>query len=215
MDALNWFSNFGCERLRITECRSVSVREVLRHLEISDAEYLRSLQEEISRLPLQGDERIKPGPGGGYLALEFEGEGWTETIEFHAGRIKTPATSFYSDPEPPDQWLWEEMQCLLETPRLGRAVAKIRNHAHPFPAFTVAYLGAEDRTPEHTTATLWVEAFEIVASKDSAGQVVEVRYGQLPPRPQPFQVAGESYVLDIQTDGDGHRLAPWRFVVRH
>lgn len=212
MKETQWFDKIGCEKMRIIQYKSVSEKEIEKQFLINDPAYIQSFQTQINQLPPVGDMMIKMGPQASYLTLEFSCGGKTETIEFYNSKIKTPATSFYSQKESPEKNIWEEIQLHFAKPAFGKALLKIKNVPHKWDEFSVEYLGSEDRTPKGTTATLNVESFK-VSDEKGAEQIIEVRSGQLPPRPEKFKVGSKQYVLSTFSMKDGSRIYPRFFVI--
>ena len=63
-----------------------------------------------------------------------------------------------------------------------------------YPDFSVMYLGQEDQTPAGSSATRWVNRFNVIPRR-GASQIVEVVSGQLPPAPVEFTVGDQVYTL--------------------
>jgi hypothetical protein len=91
--------------------------------------------------------------------------------------------------------------------------SKIKNKVQTSEFFSIEYLGSEDRTPKHVTATLFVESYAVIDNATHTKQVIEVRSGQLPPKPQQFQVAGKHFTLGTFKTPDGARLSPDQFII--
>src|SRR6185312_10536447 len=190
MNERKWFDKLGCEKMRITQYKSASQKETEK-VTISDMEYIKSFQTEINQLPTEGDIMISMGPAAHYLTLEFSCAGKNEVIEFYNSKIKTPATSFYSKTNASEQNIWQEIQQHFAPASLGKAVPKLKNVMQKFDTFSIEYLGSEDRTPKGTTASLYVESFQVISNKDNTKQTIEVKSGQLPPRPEKFKVGND------------------------
>lgn len=207
-----WFDQLGCEKMQITQHKTAAQKEIEK-VTINDIEYIKSFQTEINQLPTEGDIMISMGPAAHYLTLEFSCAGKNEVIEFYNSRIKTPATSFYSKTNTSEQNIWQEIQQHFKPASLGQAVPKLKNVIRKFDTFSIEYLGSEDRTPKGTTASLHVEFFQVINNTDNTKQTIEVRSGQLPPRPEKFKVGSDHFVLNTRTLKNATRIDPRMFVI--
>lgn len=214
MQKPQWFHHIGCEKMRIIKYRSLSEKEVEKEIIINDQNYIRSLQVAINQLPVEGSGLMaKMAPTASYLTLEFACGDKLETIEFYNTHIKTPSTSFYSEKDSPDKEIWAEVQTHFEKPTFNKAVPKIKNKVQNFGDFSAEYLGVEDRTPKNTTATLQIESYSIIDNSTHTKQVVEIRSGQLPPKPQEFKVKNSSFILNTRALKDGSSIPDRMFVI--
>jgi hypothetical protein len=213
MKDLQWFKRFDCEKLQIVKYHSASSKIIEKQITITDADYIKSFQSQINRLPTKGDEMIKMGPNACYLTLEFSCNGDKEIVKFYNSKINTPDTSFYSTTDGPDRIIWEEIQMHLGNPELDSLMPKVKNVTYFYDDFTIEFLGSEDRTSKEKTASLYTDSFKVISKKDKSEQTVEVPSGQLPPRPQKFKVGDDSLVISTYVGKDGTRLNPRVFVI--
>lgn len=213
MKEQQWFKKFDCEKMQIIKYQSASSNKIEKQVTITDADYIKSFQYEINRLPTSGDMMIEMGPDVNYLTLEFSCHNEKETLQFYNSQIKTPATSFYIKNESPDRNIWKEIQLHFEKPEINKAIPKVKNMTYTFDDFSIEFLGNEDRTPKGTTASLFVESFKVVTTKDKHEQTVEVSSGQLPPRPEKFKVNNKNLVINTFVGKDGKRLDSRMFIV--
>jgi hypothetical protein len=152
------------------------------------------------------------GPDAPYLNLEFTCGQKTETIQFYSGKIKTPATSFYDQPKKIEEEIWMEIQAQFAQPEFAKPVPKVKNAILDFGKFSIQYLGSEDRTPKGTSASLNVESFRVTAN-DKSVQTVEVRSGQLSPRPMDFIVGKDTFTLMTFQSEAGQDLYPRQIMI--
>lgn len=211
MKVTTWFKDTKCEHLKITKYKSHSDKTVIKEIKISDTEYITSFQLEISRLPLSGTEMIKMGPDADYSVLEFQCKDGVEKVEFFNHKIKTPDTSFYS--EELEKSLWEEIQSLLDKPKLDRPLPLIKNHPYDFQTFSISCIGYSDRTPKGTTASSFASSFKLVDNSNKSEKIIDVTSGQLPPGPLKFKVGSENLVLGTFKAKNGERLPSRVFII--
>ncbi len=208
-----WFESSTCEKMKVIEYKSASDKSILREIVFEDADYTGSFKIQISQLPATGEMMIKMGPDAKKLVIEFTCGAKTELVEFFNERIKTPDTSFYSKANHHEQAVWSELQALLKKPVLGQAVPKAKNLELKFEKFSLRYLGSEDRTPQGTTATSYVETFKVKNMADQSEKLIEVHSGQSPPEDVDFQLGSGKYVLRTFKSKKGESLYPRQIII--
>lgn len=109
---LRWFDNQDCTHLDIFEFKHASDRKPAKKRAIDDKATIQKLIGMIEALPVEGDEMISFGPTVPLTVLEFKCEPGSKKIEFYAGGIKTPATSFFSDKKSAE--VFRQVQALLK-----------------------------------------------------------------------------------------------------
>ena len=94
------------ERIIVEDFTKLSDSIPAKKLEIQDPSTIKKILALLFQLPDKGEMMIKMGDVPlKRLNLVFTDR--IEVVEFYNGRIKTPATSFYAQPQPMEQMLFE------------------------------------------------------------------------------------------------------------
>lgn len=193
---LKWFRKQPAQSLQVRIFEKLSDKKPAQVISIDDANYINSLQTSLNQLPKSGDMYKDFSEQAKLVELEFSSGEIKDVIEFYDTRIKTPATSFYSGKENAASEIEKEVEALItQKSNLEEELPYYVGSVRQFADFSIKYLGSEDRTPKDTTVTSWVETFVVTSNSDKKEQKIEVRSGQLPPRPVDFVVGEKKYTL--------------------
>lgn len=111
-NARKWFNNTSFSSLEIVQYKSISSRDLIKSVTISNSKRIQSLVTGILQIPVNGDMMISFGPDAKYLKLIFKNKTEEETIEVIQHKFKTPSTGFHSSNEL-EKNLYSEIENLL------------------------------------------------------------------------------------------------------
>ena len=208
---LKWFPAEKCTTFDIQKKVSISDPSITAQKLVVDAVATKNLMHKISALPTQGEKAISFKDSATQLDIIFTCGTKKETITFIDGKIKTPATNFYSGDNQEAKIIFQEVSTLLMA-EYGKPVLYIIHLAQDFADFKITYNGKEfvDGAPATVSATR--ELF-LVKDKNGVEQSVVVSSGQKPPQPVKFKVKGHEYTLYTYRSPTGDDLYPDHFQI--
>jgi hypothetical protein len=186
-------------------------------LVINDPSVIKRFVEEISALPVNGDEMISMDMARTvHVTVTFGSAGQMDKIEFYNGMIKTPSTGFHSESPAPAKLLYADLLSIL-LPQYNKPTLKVLGLPVPFDLFKFIYTSNKVRKPEPggPTLTFWDEIFTIEPLNGKPFELVSTS-GQLPPKDIDFKVGTKKFTLiTFQTkDKEPIRLNPKYFMIK-
>ncbi|WNZ60916.1 hypothetical protein QEG98_34130 [Myxococcus sp. MxC21-1] len=206
-----WFADTNCTSLVINQYNEARDKRAARTLTITDGQFVRSLVSRIEQLPTEGDKLISFAPTVRRVELVFTcGEG-ARTLELYQHRIKTPATSFFSQSSELETRLDDDIEALL-APALGTIIPKVKGLELRFDGFSVTFTGVSSSPPAPVTVSTCSDEF-LIDTEGKPQQRLRITSGQRPPAPQTFMVGASTRTLLTYETKSKHRLHPHAFQI--
>lgn len=211
-----WFTNKNCKTLEIKKFKSVSNHDVTHEILITDVKAVEKIMTRIEKISANGDMMVSFGPDADFTQLIFNCESADpkvpprQIVEIYQKGFKTPSTGFNSEDKKTERALIDDLFNLL-SPDVNKKLLKIENLEYKIDKFSVTFKGSDTKTAP-VTVTTHTETY-IVKDKTGNEQKVEITSGQLPPKPEKFEVNKHQYSLQTLNSSKGESLLPDYFEI--